>query len=218
MSEDMDGIKNFIDSMQVKARWNELEEFRSEKMETRLASALRIVGKKLDKTIVFNEQAPDGAMVSGDTIVNRVNRDIVFGLGKNEQLNEDYAELLLKIVSGIKYSTTGEEKNLSFLDLCLVNEMMVHNNILTAHGGDPADNIEGLKYFWELFSEPDDRGWVSSARFCSFVGQVAHATKGGRGSDRGFLETFNIMALRHKRGEQNFIDLDVDKMLNSVNW
>lgn len=218
MNDEAEDMKDFIDLVHLKARWNELEPYRSEKTETRLASALKIVEKKFDGTLIFNDRAPEGVEVPGTAVVTRLNRDMVYGLSKNESLNDDYSELLLKVVSGMKYKSTGEEKNLSFLDMCLVNEMMLHNNVLSSSGGDPADNIEGLKYFWDFFAEPDERGWVSSARFCSFIGQVAHATKGGRGSDRGFLETFNIMALRHKRGEQNFIDLDVDKMLNSVNW
>lgn len=213
-----EGLGGIVESIKLQARWAELEPYRTAKTENYIARAITQVKKKLDQTRVFISKEPDGVLVPSSVIVARIYRDIVLALSTNTELNEDYAQLLLRVVSGIKYGLSPEEKNLAFLDVCLLNEIVVHNNIVAAHGGDPVLDISGLKYFWDFFAEPDERGWTSSARFCAFIGEVAHASKDGRGSDRGFLETINIMALRHGRGEETFLSLDVGKMLSSVDW
>lgn len=199
-------------------RWNAVSEHVSENARRRFSAGVKMLPEKLDGALIVNQEMPFGVVVPGNQISAVIGNDMIAALSEHDTFNEAYADLFLKIIAGIPYGMSPDEKHMAFLDVKMFGEMLVLNNALIAHGADSAASLDGLEYFWDLLAVPDESGWVSSARFCAFVGQIVHASKSGLGSERGFIETFNILALRHRRGEENFVDLNVAQMLNSVEW
>lgn len=210
-------METFFNSMKAATHWNEIKEFVPDKTESDIRVILSTIVHKFQGTEFIQQHNNEPVKVNGEVVAEKLKPNLILGLQPIESMNIDYVDFMLELVASMDTEKASDaERLLFFRDLESLSEIFIFNNMLRVHHRDAADDTEGLKYFWNLNKEAG----YPPERLTSFVGSVAYSSKTlGAGSDRGYLQTINILAVRHQQNRDDFRSLSsAEEMLKAIPW
>lgn len=210
-------MEAFSSSMKAAMHWSQVKEYVPAETEDKIRSILLTIAQKFQNTEFIRQSNSEPIKVSGEVVSEKIKPNLILGLQPSESMNVDYVNLMLELVLAMDtHKASDAERLLYYRDLETISELFIFNNMLRVHNRDAAESIDGLKYFWELNKEAEN----SSERFTSFIGSIAYSSKNmNTGSDSGYLQTINILAVRHQQNLDDFRSLSsAEEMLKAVPW
>lgn len=205
-------------AVQISVRWQQLEPFRDEDIDSMFKSILNVIGNKFHGAELLMRDG-DTQKFSGYSIAESNKIKMILSLNPDKELNRDFLKLLYAFVLSLEVNNADSlESGLKVRDISVLLDLMQYNNMLRMNRIEPASTIDGLKYFWDHYQKESSTQNEAAQNFIIFVSEIAHTSKRVQASDQGYLETLNVLAVRHQNNKDDFRELMADDMISKVSW
>lgn len=144
-------------------------------------------------------------------------------LSTDTQMNYDFMELCLDVLSSMDMrSASPFEVQMKLRDIVVLSDVMRINSELLADVGrgsgvpfHPADNIDGMRYFWQYHKSRESHPSRAAQKFCMFLLELV-TTMQLTGKRENFVTMLNKLAVPHAKNTEGFQRMTLGTMLEKM--